>query len=116
MAFPVVAVDQVVKVHANERTQCVEEIRFETCELRLPAVICWIHCPIAPFDLRLSAALRRFIVPSESSAGMTCRCRSSLKKRMDGAFRARLDNSSQHSSSLSDAPRRCNCTRVYAAS
>ena len=35
MAFPVVVLDQVIKVHANKLTQCVEAIRFE--KLRLPA-------------------------------------------------------------------------------
>jgi hypothetical protein len=39
MALPVVAVDQVIEVHANELTQPVETIGLERCELRALAEV-----------------------------------------------------------------------------
>lgn len=72
---------------------------------------------IAESRLSISASLLRYAgsCPAESIDGETSRCRS-LKNNMDKASRAHLNNSSQHASSVREAPRRCNCTRVYAES
>jgi len=47
MALPVVAVDQVVEVHAHELTQLVEAIRLERCELRAPSDVADIEAQVA---------------------------------------------------------------------
>src|SRR5215469_12232795 len=51
MALPVVAVDQVIEVHANELTQRVEAVGLESCKLSAPADVRDIEAHNAPRQL-----------------------------------------------------------------
>ena len=58
MALPIVAVEQVVEVHANEVADGVETPRFESCERLVPSDVRLIEGPTIGFHMLLFSEWR----------------------------------------------------------